>query len=71
LLVHPASLKVALSAAKKVGLAHERIALLKEAKPTTNVGNFLNIDTLVQGTFPDCDWFVIIITQTLFVFQRA
>ena len=49
--VHPTSLKTALGAAKRVGLEPERIVMFMEAKPTVNVGKFINIDTLVQGMF--------------------
>ncbi|CAE6424517.1 unnamed protein product [Rhizoctonia solani] len=48
LFVHPASLKTALSAAKKVGLSAKRIILFLEAKPTTSVGDFLNVDQLAR-----------------------
>lgn len=48
LFVHPASIKTALGAAKKVGLPADRIVLFLEAKPTTSVGDFLNVDSLVR-----------------------
>ncbi|CAE6467638.1 unnamed protein product [Rhizoctonia solani] len=48
LFVHPASLKTALSAAKRVGLSSRRIVLFLEAKPTTSVGDFFNIDQLAR-----------------------
>jgi hypothetical protein len=51
LFVHPGSLNTALAAAKKVGLSADRVVLFLEAKQTTSVGNFLNIDILVRGEF--------------------
>ncbi|CAE7221755.1 unnamed protein product [Rhizoctonia solani] len=48
LFVHPASLQTAIAAAERVGLSTRRIVLLLEAKPTTNVGDFLNVDQLVR-----------------------
>ncbi|ELU36931.1 phenylacetyl-CoA ligase [Rhizoctonia solani AG-1 IA] len=40
-----------LSAAKKVGLSPTRIILFLEAKPTTSVGDFANIDQLVRAVY--------------------
>ncbi|QRW11517.1 AMP binding enzyme [Ceratobasidium sp. AG-Ba] len=48
LFVHPGNIKTALNAAKRVGLSKDRLVLLKEAKSTTNVSGFINIDDLVQ-----------------------
>ncbi|KAJ1299507.1 hypothetical protein OPQ81_006105 [Rhizoctonia solani] len=48
LFVHPTSLKTALSAAKRVGLPTQRIVLFLEAKPTTSVGDSLNVDQLAR-----------------------